>query len=417
MIQRTTLTSPLVRAIIVCALGYFIDVFDIQLFPVLRAASLADLGVPAERLASVGGDILSIQMLGMVLGAFLWGWLGDKLGRLKALYGSIIVYSIGTLACSLVQDPFTYGALRFFAGFGLAGETGAAITLIAEMMPKEKRGWGIVIISSIGFLGPACAVLVSLFFPWRQTYIAAGFLGLAILVLRMRLIEPALFEKTSRSGALRGSLRLLFQRRQGLIFVCCFLIGFPFAYLWNLLNFFSLEFSHVVLREGESFNQKICLFLFYVGTSCGDVLSGSLSQIWRSRRKAIATVFLFGATLAGAYLALGPQIKLTATAFYATYFALGLAGGGWILYCTIAAEHFGTNIRASVSIIVVNLVRGFAIPMIFVLQLLRQSMDITNAALIIGFTIYAFAFLALSRLRETHGLDLDYVEKLESPRT
>jgi len=282
------------------------------------------------------------------------------------------------------------------------------------MMPREKRGWGVTIIAGIGFMCPACAVLVSLFLPWRQTYIAAGLLGLAILILRMRLLEPALFEKISRSGALRGSLRLIFQRRQGLIFLCCILIGLPFAYLWNLLNFFSLEFSHEVLKSGETFNQKLCLFLFYVGVTCGDFLGGSVSQFWRSRRKAVAGMFLIGLLVSAFYLMLGPQIRFTAVALYVIYFALGIAGGGWILYSTIAAEHFGTNIRATTAILVTNLVRGFAIPMIFVFQLLRQSFSTTNAAALIGLALYALAAFALSCLRETHGLDLDYVEKLES---
>ncbi len=415
MTQRAVLVTPLARAIIVCALGYFIDVFDIQLFPVLRAASLTDLGVPAARLASVSGDILSIQMFGMVVGAFLWGWLGDRLGRLKALYGSIIVYSVGTLACSLVHDPFTYGALRFFTGFGLSGETGAAITLIAEMMPREKRGWGIILVAGVGFLGPVFAVLVAWFFPWRVTYVVAGLLGLAILILRMRLVEPAMFEKISRSAELRGSLRLVFQRHQGWIFACCVMIGLPFAFSWNLLNFFSLEFGHAVLKEGEVFDQRLCLLLFYIGTSCGDFLSGAATQLWRSRRKAMSAVYLIGVVAAAFYLMLGPQIGFTAVELYVIYLAIGIAGGGgWILFSTIAAEQFGTNIRATTAIVVINLVRGFAIPMVFVFQILRQVMSITNAAALIGLVLYALAFFALSRLRETHGLDLDYVESISA---
>jgi len=183
------------RAIIVCALGYFIDIFDIQLFSVLRVASLTDLGVAKDQLAKIGGQILSLQMIGMILGAFLWGWLGDGFGRLKALYGSILVYSLGTFACSFVGTTELYGAARFVTGLGLAGETGGAITLIMELMSCKERGWGAMIVGGFGAFGPAGAVLVSSFFPWRMTYIVAGIMGLALLVLRLRLIEPQLFIK------------------------------------------------------------------------------------------------------------------------------------------------------------------------------------------------------------------------------
>jgi len=411
-------TSPATRrAIVVCALGYFIDVFDIQLFAVLRVPSLTALGVPADKLAVVGGYILNAQMLGMILGAFLWGWLGDRFGRIKALYGSILVYSLGTLACSFVQDPVSYGVMRFATGFGLAGEVGAALTLIAELMPPLTRGWGMTVAGAFGLLGPVGAVLLSWFVEWRTTYIIAGVMGLVLLILRMRLVEPALFAKTAAGNSVRGSLRLLAQPRQGLAFLYCFMIGMPIIYGWFLLNFFSAEFSHAVLAEGELFNQKICLLTFYLGTSCGDMISGTVSQLWGSRRKALASILLLGIIAAAVLVVLGPRVHFTAAFLYALYFILGIAAGGWLLFVTIAAEHFGTNIRATTAIVISNLGRGFSIPMIFAFQGLRESLSITNAAAVIGLTLYALGFLALRGLRETHGLDLDYVERLEKPST
>jgi hypothetical protein len=281
-------------------------------------------------------------------------------------------------------------------------------------MSAQKRGWGVMLVAGIGFLGPVFAVLIAWLLPWRATYIVAGLLGLVILILRMRLIEPALFEKTKSPELLRGSLRLIFRRHRGFIFACCIVAGLPFTFSWNLLNFFSPELSHAVLREGEIFNQKSCLLLFYLGTSCGDFLSGAATQFWRSRRKAMLAVFLTGAAGAGFYLLLGPLIRLSAAGFYATYFVLGLAaGGGWALFSMIAAEQFGTNIRATTAILVINLVRGFSIPMLFVFQGLRHVLSITDAAAVIGAVLYGFAVLALFRLRETHGLDLDYLERVD----
>ena len=404
------------RAIIVCSLGYFIDVFDIQLFAILRMPSLTELGVSADQLATIAGYILNVQMLGMITGAFLWGWLGDRFGRLKALYGSILIYSIGTLACSFVQDPWTYGLLRFFTGFGLAGETGAAITLVAELMPPSKRGWGVTIISGIGFLGPAFAVIVSWFLPWRTTYVAAGFLGLLVLILRMRLVEPELFRKIESTNNTRGSLKLLAQRRPSFILLCCVTLGVPFCYCWNILNFFAPELSKAVLLPGEIFNQKICLLLFYVGTSCGDLLSGVASHIFHSRRKAIAALLYFGLLTSTSFLVIAPQVKIMATTLYTIYFFIGVAGGGWILFSTIAAEHFGTNIRATTAILTVNFVRVSVVIMTFALQGLTGFTNISNSTLIVGLVVYLLGFLALRSLRETHGLDLDYLENAGSEK-
>ena len=400
--------SPVLRrAIIVCALGYFIDVFDIQLFAILRVDSLTDLGVAPKDLPSVGGSLLNLQMLGMLLGSFLWGALGDRYGRLKALYGSIFIYSLGTLACSFVHQVGLYGALRFVTGFGLAGETGAAITLIAELMSREKRGWGITIIAGFGTFGPALAVLLSWFLPWRLTYVAAGAIGLGLLAARLGLVESGLFQKLE-PHRMRGAWRFLFSRQQAFVFLRCLGIGLPLIYALSLLNFFSLELARAVLAPGEAFDQKICLLLFYLGFGCGDMLSGALSQLWRSRRKTMAAFLTLGAGTGGVYLVLGEQVLFSAPTLYAIYGVLGLATGCWVLFTAIAAEHFGTNIRATATIVSSNLLRGITIPMVILFQNLRDVMPITTAAALIGGVLYAIAFASLRRLRETHGLDLDY---------
>lgn len=406
--------SSLTRAIVICALGYFIDVFDIQLFAVLRVPSLTELGVPQDRLAFIGGYIFNAQVAGMILGAFLWGWLGDRFGRVKALYGSILIYSIGTFACSFVHDPLTYGLLRVFTGFGLAGETGAAITMMAEMISPQKRTWGIITVAGIGFLGPVFAILISWFMSWRETYILGGVLGLVILLLRVKLREPALFERALKSQVVRGSLQILMQRKQALTVLAGVVMGGPLAYGWFLLNFFSAEFSRVMLAPGENFNQKLAFLSFYLGTACGDVMSGAVSQYWRSRRKAVATFLLIGMVVAAFYLGFGPTAKLTTTAFYRIYFVLGAAAGCWVIMTAMFAEHFGTNIRATTAILLTNFVRGVSIPMIFAFQWLKGAIGLTEAALIIGAVLYMGAFFALSRLRETHGLDLDYIETVKA---
>jgi MFS transporter, putative metabolite:H+ symporter len=400
------------RAIAVCALGYFIDAADVHLLAVLRVASLHDMGVSDARIAEVSSALLNAQMAGMLAGAFLWGYLGDRFGRLKVLYGSILVYSLGTLACAFASDPAVYGLLRFITGFGLAGEMGAAVTIVAELLPPRRRGWGIAGVSAFGFLGPVFVTLVSALLPWRGTYAVMGALGLVILALRFGLVEPELFRRASRAESGPGSLRLLAQPRQAAAFARCLLIGLPLIYAWSLLNFFSLELSRAVLAPGEIFSQKTCLLAFYVGTSAGGVLSGATTQLWENRRRSVGVFLTAGAALSGVLLIAGPRLGLSALAFYALYFALGAAGGCWVLFTALAAENFGTNVRATTSIVIANLVRGFTVPMLFAFGALRGVMSVSNAAALVGAALYALSFAALRGLRETHGLDLDFLERV-----
>jgi putative MFS transporter len=398
------------RTILICALGYFVDIFDIQLFAVLRVASLTELGVPADRLAQVSGHILNAQMLGMILGAFLWGWIGDRFGRLQALYGSIVLYSVGSLACGFVNDPVTYGIVRFVTGFGLAGETGAATTLAAEIIAPHKRVWAVVLIGGVGFLGPVAAILLAQLFPWRETYIIAGALGMALLLLRMRLADSSLFLRLDPQRRRAGSIRVLLQGGRGGTLLACVLIGLPLVFCWNLLNFFSFELSAAVLRPGETFDQRFCLLLFYLATSCGDFLSGFMSWLFKSSRVALRNCFIVGAVIGLGYLVLGPTKGFTASQLYLIYFALGVTAGCWVLMTLIFAEHFGTNVRATTSIVLTNLVRGLSIPTLLLFQWLSGAVPVVTAAMIIGASFYVVAFVALARLRETYATSLDYLE-------
>ncbi len=398
------------RAIIIGALGYFIDVFDIQLFAVLRTASLTDLGVPADRLARVAGIILNVQTLGLLAGGLLWGWLGDRLGRLKAMYGSILIYSVSTLLCSVVHDPVVYGVYRFLAGFGLAGETGAAVTLVAELMPAASRGWGVMLIGGIGFAGPIGAVGLGWLLPWRRAYVAAGVAGLIVFTLRKTLSESATFTQTRDSGVKRGSWSLLAKKGPLLKLLFCFLIGGPLLYGFNVINFFSTEWSRIVLRPDEVFVQKYALLAFYCGSVLGDFASGALTQLWRSRRKTITVFLVWGMVTSSAFLFGAPLVRLSSAQFYGAYFLMGLSVGYWVLMTTVAAEQFGTNIRATTSIVVTNLVRGFTIPIVFAFQALQPALGIDHSALAIGILIYPVSLFALWRLKETHGIDLHYVE-------
>jgi putative MFS transporter len=405
--------AGLLRTVVVCALGYFIDIFDIQVFSVLRIPSLTDLGVPADLLSPVGGYILNAQMLGMVTGAFLWGWIGDRWGRVQSLYGSILIYSAGSLACGFVTDTQTYGVLRFVTGFGVAGEVGAAITLIAEIMPAQTRNWGIIAVSGIGFLGPVVAVLVSWFIPWRETYIVSGMLGFGLLIARISIRDSPLFQRIKTLDVHAGDIRILARSNCAQAVMNCLMIGGPLIYIWLVLNFFSAEFSRLILRPEDHFDQKVCLIVFYIGTCFGDVLSGIASELLQSRRKAYAAMLILGMVISSALMLLGPTMRLSAATFYAAYFIIGLAGGCWVLQTAISAEQFGTNIRATATIVLTNVVRALSIPMIFAFQALQQIVQINVASVAIGTFLYAVAFVALFSLRETHQLNLDYLESAE----
>lgn len=398
------------RAIFICALGYFIDIFDIQLFAVLRVPSLTDMGVTPDQLSIIGGYILNAQMAGMIAGAFLWGWLGDRLGRIKALYGSILIYSIGTLACSFINDPIAYGICRFITGFGLAGETGTAVTLVSELMSPAKRAWGVTIVGGIGAFGPFFAILLSYVLDWRSTYIMAGLMGLGLLVLRLNMTEPAVFQKVHQTESMRGSLRLFLQKRTARVFLYCLAIGIPVTYAVNLLNFYSLEISHYILKPGETFSQKTCMLLFYVGIGMGNVACGTVSQLWQSRRKTFITFLSIGAVMTGIYLLACPVVKITAEGMYIFNFLLGVTLTDLVLVTLITAEQFGTDIRATSTALVTNALRACVIPMVFTLQLLNGVVGLTAACAIIGAFMYVATFWSILHLKETHGVELDYIE-------
>ncbi|HEY9732407.1 MAG TPA: MFS transporter [Drouetiella sp.] len=398
----------LIRTIAVCALGYFVDVYDIQLFAVLRVASLKAIGIAPEQLGAVGANILNAQMLGMIVGAVIWGILGDRLGRVRALYGSILLYSIGTFACSFVHDANSYAIMRFITAIGLAGEIGAAVVLISELMPAKERGWGITIIGGIGFLGPVVAVLTSFFLEWRQSYVLAGLIGLALLVLRTRLFDADMFSKTKGKTTL-AEFFTLFARRSFLQpFFMCLLMSLPLTFVWNVLNFFSMEISKTVLVSDEEFNQKLSLLLFFFGTSVGDIVSGFATQFFQSRRKAMSYTLLLAVVASLALLLIAPIVKLTALQFYLIYFILGVSSGCWALATMITSEHFGIDIRATASLLMLNLLRGATIPIVFCFQNLQKPLGIANAAATIGIVLFLASFASLFSMSETFGRELDF---------
>lgn len=393
--------------VIVAALGYFVDVYDLILFSVVRRTSLSSIGVPDADLMSVGVSLINAQMLGMLLGGIIWGVLGDKRGRVSVLLGSILLYSLANIANGFVQTVDQYYWLRFIAGLGLAGELGAGITLVSEVMSTRSRGWGTTLVASFGVAGAVAAALVGQMFPWRISYFVGGGLGLSLLALRAAVYESGMFKSAKEQAAPMGNLALIFKNRERLLrYLCCVLIGLPIWYGMGILMTFAPEIGMEMGMTERPEAGKAIMFA-YIGIVLGDLASGALSQLLRSRKRA-AAVFL---CLTGASIFFFiTQKNLSPEGLYWSAIPVGFALGYWAVCVTIAAEQFGTNLRATTATTVPNFIRGAVVPMTVAFDRLKADFGLIGSASIVGAAAVLIAFMALYHLRETFGRDLDYVE-------
>jgi MFS family permease len=401
---RTVFSLP----VVVAALGYFVDIYDLVLFSIVRVPSLKGLGLSGQALVDQGVFLLNMQMAGMLLGGILWGILGDRKGRLKIMFASIFLYSLANLANGMVQSLPAYAVLRFVAGVGLAGELGAGITLVAEVLHRSVRGYGTMMVAAVGVSGAILANAVASHFDWRTAFYIGGVLGLALLVLRISVAESGMFRQMESRKVSRGNFLSLFtDRRRFGKYLNSILIGVPTWFVVGILITFSPEFAkalHVTAPVSAGNAVMFC----YLGLVFGDFASGLLSQALQSRKK---VVFLFiTLTVAGivAYFLLGGA---TPTAFYAVCTLLGFASGYWAIFVTIAAEQFGTNLRATVATTVPNFVRGMVVPITLLFQLARRHFGLETGAALVGGVSVMVALYALYHLEETFHKDLDYFEQ------
>lgn len=394
--------------VIVSALGYFVDIYDLLLFGIVRVASLKSIGVADKDLLEKGVFLINAQMAGMLIGGIFWGVLGDKKGRISVLFGSILMYSLANIANAFVTSVEMYGVLRFIAGVGLAGELGAAITLVSETLSKENRGIGTTIVAGVGLLGAVVAGLVGDIFSWQTSYIIGGVLGLCLLGLRVSMYESGIYKNLKESKVSKGDLRMLISPPSRFLkYVCCILIGAPLWYVVGILITFSPELGAALSVDGALSAGKAIMWC-YGGIAIGDIASGFVSQYFRSRRKAVLYFLILESFLCA--LLLRTQ-GLTADNFYLFAAVLGFGVGYWAVFVTIAAEQFGTNIRATVAITVPNFVRGALVPMTLGYQSLIPSLGLVKSAAVVGAIMFALAFIALYFLKETFGKDLNYLEE------
>ncbi|MBI3602117.1 MAG: MFS transporter [Candidatus Omnitrophica bacterium] len=407
---RSFVISPkqvISASILIAALGYFVDIYDLILFSIVRIKSLKGLGLPDDQLLPQGVFLINMQMGGMLLGGILWGILGDKKGRLSVLLGSIFLYSIANIANGLVHSVGSYAFCRLIAGIGLAGELGAGITLVSEVMSKEARGYGTMMVAVIGILGAVLAALIGDLFDWRLAYFVGGIMGLGLLLLRIRASESGMFKGMKHTKVKRGALGLIFKSSGNTIrYLCCIFIGVPLWFVIGILVTFSPEFGKA-LGMIEIPKASTAVMCSYIGLSLGGLASGCLSQILKNRRGVTAVFMALNAAFMLFYLFYrSPSSGI----FYMSCLGLGFASGYWALFVTIAAEQFGTNIRSTVATTVPNFVRGAVVPLTMSFQFLKNQFGIIEGALIVASVCVVMAFAALFGLQETYGKQLDYVE-------
>lgn len=395
--------------VMVAALGYFVDIYDLLLFSIIRIESLKGLGyTSAEEIENYGHLLINTQMIGLLLGGIVFGILGDKKGRLSVLFGSIITYSLANIANGFVQNIEQYVILRFIAGIGLAGELGAGITLVNEIMSKEKRGYGVTIVASVGLLGAVFASLISQQFGWRAAYWIGGGMGIALLLLRVSVAESGLFSKAKEEGVQRGNFAMILTNAKRFrIYLYSIICTIPVWYVIGLLITFCKEFGEA-LQMSEIPKPSIAILFAYAGLSVGDMFSGLMSQ-WTKSRKKVQYLFLtIGAIMSGVYLFSGAW---SLEIFYALCFVLGVFSGYWVISITSVSEHFGTNLRATVTTTVPNFVRGSFVLIDISYNLLKNPLGKINSAALVGIIVFAWAIFAVTRLEETFGKDLNFQEK------
>jgi MFS family permease len=394
--------------VIVGALGYFVDIYDLLLFGIVRKPSLASLGLSPEQVTSVGEDIISIQMAGLLIGGIIWGIMGDKKGRLSVLFGSIILYSLANIANGMVTNTTQYAVVRFIAGIGLAGELGAGITLVSELLPKEKRGIATSLVAGLGLTGAVVAFFISQSFDWRICYYIGGGLGLLLLLLRVSVFESGMFHEVKKLKISRGNLLMFFNNRERFKkYASSILIGLPCWYVIGVLVTFSDQFGKEFSIENVSPGKAI--MFAYAGISIGDITIGFVSQWLKSRKKALYIFYALTILFISLFFA---QSGGSNDQMYWICAGLGFATGFWAIFVTMAAEQFGTNLRATAATTVPNVVRG-ALPLIIILfKGLRGSMSYANAGLVTGVIVMVIAIIATVNAKETFGKDLNYIEPI-----
>jgi MFS family permease len=394
--------------IIVASLGYFVDIYDLVIFSIVRIQSFHDIGIPEDEMRKGGEYVLNMQMGGLLLGGIIWGIIGDKFGRIKVLFGSILLYSFANMANAYVNNINSYAIVRFVAGVGLAGELGAGITLVSESMNKNKRGYGTMIVAVVGVLGAIVAFYIAEHFDWRNAYLVGGGIGILLLALRIGTFESGLYKNAAAKNIAKGKFSMLFTSRERFLrYLYCLLIGLPIWFVVGIFVTQAPEFGKA-LGAPETLSAGKGIMFTYIGISLGDLFAGLLAQVTRSRKLA---VFIFQILIIISSVWYLSSTGITPEKFQWLAFFMGLAVGYWATFVTISSEQFGTNLRATVTTTAPNFVRGALIPSTFLFEFFVHRFNIITAGYIMIFLLSAIAIFALTQLKESFIKDLNYLEK------
>lgn len=417
--NKTLTGSSVNKLIIVAALGYFVDIYDLVLFSVERKDSLTEiLGTAAtpQNLKEIGMNLLNWQMGGMLIGGLFWGILGDKKGRLSVLFGSILMYSLANIFNGMVHSVEWYAFFRFVSGFGLAGELGAGITLVSETMSKERRGIGTMIVATVGVFGAVVAGFMgNVITDWRWSFYIGGAMGLLLLILRIGVFESGMFQAVKKTDVSKGNFLDLFKTKErALQYLSVIMIAVPVWYVMGILITFAPEiFASMGVSDFKPDGGKSIMYA-YLGITVGDVASGSISQLLKSRKKALAIFMIL--TFISIFLYFTFAL-VSEVYYYSIITFIGFATGYWAVFMSTAAELFGTNIRATATTTAPNFVRGSVI-LLSLLFKLFESMFTTSAgkpdskmaAICVGIVVAILALMAWINLKETFHKDLNYTE-------
>jgi len=401
-------------AVIVAALGYFVDIYDLLLFTIVREPSLRGLRVSDADMISASTKIINWQMVGLLIGGIIWGIMGDKKGRLSVLFGSIMLYSVANFLTGYVTTVNQYASARFIAGIGLAGELGAGITLVSELLPKAKRGIGTSLVAGIGLFGAVFAYFIyKVSGDWRLCYKIGGGLGIVLLLLRVSVAESGMFNSLKTQTVSRGNVLMFFNN--GVRFrkyMLAILIGLPTWYVVGILVNLSNRFATKLYGENAVDSGKAIMFA-YAAIAVGDILIGFVSQYFKSRKKAL--FIFYGLTVLSIIFYFSPANSSDATMYFACT-VLGFSTGFWAIFVTMGAEQFGTNLRATAATTIPNMVRG-ALPLINLMfkDLFQDTWkwDMVQSAMVTAVIVMLIAITSAYFTEETFHKDLDYTESDE----
>ena len=394
-------------AVLAAALGYFVDAYDLILYNIVRVQSLRGVGVAESDLLGAGVGLLNAQLVGMLVGGVLWGIVGDRRGRRSVLFGSIFLYSAATFANGMIDSLAAYAVCRVVAGVGLAGELGAGVTLVAELLPERTRGLGTMIVAAVGVTGVVTASVVAGFFPWRTAYQLGGGLGVLLLALRIGVSESGLFTKVQSTGVRRGNFFALFSRASTCRkYVSVVLVALPIWFVIGVIVTFSPELGRDMGLDPAPEAGRAVLW-YYVGLTVGDLTTGYLSQLARSRKRVLGAFLAMTSFIGALYFVVEAH---SLHGYYGLCCALGWSSGYWAVFITMSAEQFGTNLRATAATTAPNFVRGAAVPLTMAFRALGPRMGVLRSAALLGALSVAIAFVALGQLEETYGKNLDFVE-------